>query len=590
MFARSVEDIVRLYGERQKERHPVIARMTRIQQQYNGDVIVPLPELDKDEQSFVANMVTSGIDNYGMRVASVMPNLTCPPINPRSKPSMDKAAIRRQAYLGWWEQNKLQIKLRRRARHFVGYACSPVVVLPDFKKGIPRWEMRNPLSAYPAKSTDPDCLTPDDVIFATRWSAGALRRTWPDKLAGLVDRDTLDGAMFEVLEYMDGEQIMMIAHGENTWNHQHRAVALDSITNRTGVCPAVIPGRVTLDRASGQFDGILGMYQMQAKMMALEVHAVAKGVYPDTYLISRPNEQASFISGPHPGYTGEVNVVEGGDIREVQINPSFAATQIGDRLERAQRVQAGIPAEFGGESGTNIRTGRRGDAVLSAVVDYPIQEAQDLFAASMEEENRRACAVARTWFGDKAQSFYVKWRGAAGRVDYVPSRDFETDHNIVTYAMAGADTNNLIIALGQRVGTGMMSKDTARRLDPYVQDPDLEGDAVMAEALEQSLLASLQNQAASGQLPPADLARITDLVYTQNVTLADAVLQAQREAQERQATSGPPGTPTGPVDPASPEAQPGLAPPGVGAEQASIPEPEPSMQNLEQMLQTLRAG
>jgi hypothetical protein len=86
--------------------------------------------------------------------------------------------------------------------------------------------------------------------------------------------------------------------------------------------------------------------------------------------------------------------------------------------------------------------------------------------------------------------------------------------------------------------------------------------------------------AASGQLPPSDLARIMKLVGG-NKTLADAVAQVQREAQQRQATAGPPGAPEGPAAPGSPEAQPGIAAPGAGAEAgAAIPAQPQSVANL----------
>ena len=139
--------------------------------------------------------------------------------------------------------------------------------------------------------------------------------------------------------------------------------------------------RINLDHAQGQFDGILGMYQMQARLMALEVIAVQKGVFPDTWLVGRAGETPQIVN-PADGLTGEVGVVRGGDLKDMALQPGYMTNPAIDRLERAQRLTAGIPSEFGGESTTNIRTGRRGDAVLSAVVDFPVQEAQRIMAVS----------------------------------------------------------------------------------------------------------------------------------------------------------------------------------------------------------------
>tara|TARA_B100000929_G_C15431687_1_gene394885 strand:- start:289 stop:1053 length:765 start_codon:yes stop_codon:yes gene_type:complete len=230
-----------------------------------------------------------------------------------------------------------------------------------------------------------------------------------------------------------------------------------------------------------------------------------------------------------------------------------------DRLERGQRLTAGIPSEFGGESGSNIRTGRRGEAVLSAVVDFPVQEAQRMIAASLEVENKRAIALMKAYAGNKPKSFYVTMKGAKGVVDYTPNKDFETDENHVVYSHSGADINNLVIGAGQRIGMGTMSKRSFMQIDPMVDDAEHEHDAVIAENLEQALLVSIQTQASQGSIPPNDLARITELVRTDKAELADAVQKVQEEAQQRQASEAPAG---------SPETMPGLAQEGVGAEQA----------------------
>jgi len=587
---RTPEQIVALFHERQKGMGLVVARMQRVQAQYNGDIVVPLPEMDKDEQSFVANLVQQGLDNYGMRIASRMPELTCPPTDPRKPSSVAKAELRRKANLAWWEANQVGRQLRRRARWYVGYASAPVTIRPDFKREIPRWEPRNPLSALPAPCLDPDDVTPADCIYVTKRTKGMLKRQYPYQANLCCDPDDADNTEYTVLEYDDAEQITTILIG--AVNNQHRGMpelmVLESVPNRAECPLSVVPGRITLDRPMGQFDGILGMYMMQAKLMALEVLAVQKGVFPDTYLVSRPGETARIVSGPHPGYTGLINEIEGGDIKEIQVNPGFATLPTVDRLERAQRVQGGIPSDFGGESGVNIRTGRRGDSVLSSTIDFPIQEAQEMLALGMEEENYRATKIAKAYFGGAAKSFHVNWKGAKGHITYTPAKDFDSDYTQVTYPMAGTDLNNFIVGGGQRVGLGTMSKQSFMRMDPYVEDADYEHDLVIAEGIELAVLQGFQQQAAAGQIPPADAARVMQLVTRENVELAEAILRVQREAQERQAAVTSEGEPDA-VDPASPEAQPGLADPGMGAEAGvAVQEPPTALGNLDRFLMQMR--
>jgi len=524
--------------------------------------------MDRQEQASVANLISTGLDQSAMRISSTTPNVFFPSLQPGVNSFDKRANVRRNATMGWWEANSMPLKLRRRARHLIGYAASPVVLRPDAKRGIARWELRSPLSAFPSPSEDPDNITPEDSIFTYGRSYKWLEANYPDKIRGLNTngKKPAPHTMFEVLEYMDAEETVLAVIGEKpdpyaTQYHGSRVVELERVPNRTGMCLAVTPGRITLDRPMGQFDGLVGMFQMQAKLMALEVIAVERGIFPDTYLVSRPGETGKFVSGPFDGRTGMVNVIAGGDLKEAGQASNVASGNLIDRLERSMRITSGIPAEFGGESTTNVRTGKRGDAILSAVVDFPVQEAQEILARSLQEENKRAIAIAKTYFGEQRRSFYVS--KIQKHADYTPNKDFETDENTVSYSYAGADANALVVGLGQRIGIGTMSKRTAQEIDPLVSDPEREHDRVVQEQLEQALLLSVQQQAQAGTIPPADLAKIMQLVLTDKLSLADAIEKANKDAQERQATAAPIG---------SPQTQPGLGAPGMGMEQpGSLP-------------------
>ena len=572
---KGAEEIVDLYYTRSSNHAGAKERMRHIRDHYNGDVIVPLPEIDSTEASAVANLLAQGLDQTAMRIASVTPDIVCPPEDESSKQAQKFAAIRRKALFGWWQNSRIDMQLAKRARHLIGYANTIVQIRFDHDKGCPTWHVRDPLTAYPSNLRGADDMTPTDCVFGYERSYGWIRKQYPDaalRFAGVAEAPYDNDRPIELIEYVDHEEYVLVAvrHPANsigmfsTNNDTGPVVAeLERVENRTGVCPVVMSQRISLDEPNGQFDGILGMYQQQAKLMALEVIAVQKGIFPDTWLVGRAGESPKIIN-PANGLTGEVGVLRGGDLRDMQLQPGFMTNPAIDRLERAQRLTAGVPAEFGGESTSNIRTGRRGDAVLSAVVDFAVQESQRILARSLEAENKIAIAMAKSHAGGKSKSFYVSMGKVKGKVDYVPNKHFTTDDNVVSYSHAGADINNLVIAGGQRLAMGTMSKESFMKIDPLVEDVEAERDAVTAEQLEQSLLSGLQQQAASGALPPSDVARIIDLVKTNKEELASAVEKVQREAQERQATM---------VPPTSPEAQAGIAQPGAGAEAMASPPP-----------------
>ena len=581
MLGPSLETIAAILAERQAKQGPIIESMRQLRDAYNGDLVIPLPELDRKEKSAVANLITTGLDQTAMRIASTMPSVYYPALEEGNNASEKRARTRKRATMAWWEANKMPLKMRRRARWLIGYASSPVIIRPDTKWGAARWDIRDPLNTFPSVGEDPDQITPSDCIFTYSRSRAWLQERYPEALANLKSVNPKPTDIIGIVEYTDAEVTVLMATSsakQNPWESMVRGaphVELERVQNRTGLCLAVVPGRITLDRPMGQFDSLVGMYNLQSKLMALEVIAVERGIFPDTYLVSRPGETARFVAGPFDGRTGQVNVVSGGDIREMAANPGFATNGMMDRIERAQRIGSGTPAEFGGESTSNVRTGKRGDAILSAVVDFPIQEAQEIFAASLQEENKRAIAIAKTYFGNERKSFYVSSRGAKGHVDYVPNKDFEDDNNVVTYSHSGADANSLVVGLGQRIGIGIMSKQTAQEIDPFISDPEAEKDRVISESLEAALLQSIQTQAAQGAIPPSDVASIVALVGSDKMDLAAAVTKIHEQAQARQATPAPTG---------APETMPGLGAPGMGAEQpAQQPPgqaPQPGVQEL----------
>ena len=131
---KSPEEIVGLLTERESTLEPGFARMRRVRAAYDGDIVVPLPELDQHEQVSVANLLAQGLDQTAMRVASVLPDVMMPPARDDVKSAEKRARTRRNAVLGWWQHNRMDIKLSTRARHRRGAACS-VTPAPLFRCG-----------------------------------------------------------------------------------------------------------------------------------------------------------------------------------------------------------------------------------------------------------------------------------------------------------------------------------------------------------------------------------------------------------------------------------------------------------------------
>lgn len=589
----SGEAIVQLYKERKSEQSPEVDRMRTLRDNYNGDIVIPLPEMDRVEQSFTANIIANGLEQTAQRISSTVPTIWYPPVDNANTASVNRARTRTLATQGWWTYNDMNAKLRLRSRRLIGYASSPVSLRPDLKAGCAKWSLRDPMGTYPSTLEDATDMTPDNCIFTYTRKRGWLKANYPNTLLSLDLSRSNTGRpesssedKFTIIEYQDDEVMVLLVLSLDAELPNYKGLEfleLERVPNRTGVPLIVTPGRFNLDKPRGQYDDLVGMNYAMAKLMAYELIFAGKSVFPEKYLESDPGQQAMFVSGPHAASSGMVNIIQNGKMREINVSPGFAGTQMISNLERNMRVTGGIAPEMGGESQTNVRTGKRGDSIISAVIDFPIQEAQEILEMSLQHENKIAVAIAKTYFGNERKSFYITSKGSRkgkGHVDYIPNKDFETDNNIVSYPQTGTDANGLVVGGGQRVAMGTMSKWTFMNQDPAIDDPESEREQIQVEQMEAAVMAGLTQKLQTGEIPALDGARIIELIK-QKEPLESAITKAQEEAQKRQATAVPAG---------APETQPGLSSAGMGVEAPSIPQGPPSQQNLAQILSQIKTN
>ena len=615
----SAETIVSLYRTRKMARQPMMDKRLEVLAQYNGETQVVLPELDQSNKPGVANLLALGLDQFGQRIASVQPNPAFPSLRPGVSQWDEKARESRSAVTGWWRMNKMPLIDYKRARYLLAYAGAPVTIHPvstnpSDKRRIPFWRVRSPLNSFPAVPDNDLDMEPTDYIVAHQYPLSWLMANFPEQTSILykgTEKDKQRDLAFEVLEYNDADETVFVAVGakrdevSTNWQTQQNdlgtasCVILKRTPNRAGVCLMVWPGRITLDKAVGQFDGMLHLFTGMAKMAAYEEISMFRSIFQEEWLVSHPNAPTKprIVREADPRQ-GVMGVVENGTIQVVGVNPGAQVPTAIDRMERASRLAGNIPAEFGGESPTNVRTARRGASVLSGGVDMPLQEYQEILATSKECEIYRAVQTQKGWFGSAKSMFFMSRDGKVsdhvGAKTYVPNDTFVVDYADVTFSFPGSDSSSIPIEIGQRVGTGEMSLQTAREMDPAIDDPQEENLRVTSEGLEKALLGGMENQAAQGALDPIVIARVAADMRATNDPLAVVYARVHSDMQKEQAAQAPQGAPgapgVGPGAPAGPppESMPGAAvPPGGAAGQPSIPPPPQGQANLAQMISQL---
>src|ERR1035437_10023007 len=542
-----------LYHERRSALGPLIAKWAEVARHSDGDVVVPMPELDESQKPLAVNLLGPGLDQLAMRIASTMPDISCDALRPGFKASENRADTKRKALLSYWDMNRMDMILRRRARYILGYASSPVSISfmglnPLDKRDIPHWRVLNPLSVFPATTLDVNDIEPSDCIHAYTQPLSWLQAMYPDQTAVLFKgKASTPDTKFEILEYNDADETVLVALGavkDNTpqgWNPRtvenygtQSVVELARVVNKAEIPLTVYPGRITLSKLQGMFDQLLPIYDNASRLAALEYIAIKQSIFPSQWLVSHPNPpgQAQIITHAD-GLTGTIGEIRNGQIQETQTQPSIQAAQMQDLLERVGRLAGGLPAELGGESATNIRTARRGEAVLGAAIDMPVQEHQEIFEDSMEAENRRAIAVMRGYFGNKATSFYIPRNGKVTQEDYTPNDVFENDQNVCKYGMTGTDANSFVIAMGQRLQMETISQQTFMMSDPVVEDVQEEMARIWISGARRAMMASIENP----QQPqdPTFVARFAKALQDGKTQPEDALIEVHQQMQQAQA-------------------------------------------------------
>jgi hypothetical protein len=595
-----ISQIEQLYRQRQAERGPLLSRWAQVAKQYDGDVMVPMAELDSDERSMAVNLLGPGLDQLAMRIASTMPDIAVDSLRPGFKDWDNKAAQKRRALLSYWDMNRMDIILRRRARYILGYASSPVSISfmglnPLDKRDIPHWRVLNPMCVFPAPTLDVNDIEPSDSIHAFQQPLRWLQQLYPAQANVIYKgKNASPDTMFEILEYNDADETVLVAlgqakkvqtgptYGQNVGTQS--VVELARTINRAEMPLTVYPGRISLSKLQGMFDQLLPIYHNASKLAALEYIAIKQSIFPSQWLVSHPNSpgQAQIITYAD-GLTGTIGEIRNGQIQETQTQPSIQAAQMQDRLERTGRLAGGLPAELGGESATNIRTARRGEAVLGAAIDMPVQEHQELFEDSMEAENRRAIAVQLGYFGSKATSFYIPKNGKVDNPDYTPKDIFYNDQNVVKYGMTGTDANSFVIAMGQRLQMETISPQTFMEMDPAVEDVQEEMARIYISNARRAMMSSVEQQASQGQIDPTFVARFAQALQDGKTQPEDALTRVHKEMQAEQAQQQAAQPPAGPA-PAG--AQPGMT--GAPGQQGGVPMPPAGQGALAQILGNLR--
>lgn len=591
---RSFDEIIQIVLDMQRRQGPTIRAMREVLDRYDGDWVIPIPSVASEPTlpPLTPALIGEAVDSMATRACSVRPTTTSPAL----KASRDTGAgsrlyahRREQIIAATYHNSKWILGRRRFYRQLAAYHTGSLVVVPNFVTSMPQIEVRDPLSTFVEPQAHEQLRPPRYAAFVTRHSADDLRKRFPkvrQENGGPIPTTDMT-MMWDTVEWYDEDQLVFglvgpvidqtqsyypVGGQRGTW------MQLSPVyPNKTDFIPVVVPTNVSLGKIASRIGSMVGNVDLQAKMMALDIMAQEKAIFPDMYAIGRQSGQPMIIGGRwQDGREGNINLLQ--DIESVGMlrnTPDQRTSQVIDRLERNFRISTGLTAATGGENYSNLRTGRALGTMEGIAVDPRVQELHEISEAYMPHLNSAILSMYEAYWPDKKYSLFSGWPGSQGIVEFTPEVHIEGVYdNTVSYAVAGADVTQQTQILGSLLGTGTISRRTFRDKHPWINNPESEGQLVDEEQFEEALKQSMLQQLSQGQMPLTVAVMIRDFM-AKGDDIFKAVAKADKAARELQATQAPPPQ-EGQVG--APESMPGLAGGPQMMQQPPAPEQQPQPQ------------
>lgn len=609
---RSFNEIAQIMAKLQSDRSPVLRQMRDILDRYDGDWVIPVPSVANEPTlpPLTPALIGEAIDTKARRASSVTPTLVLPAIDPNKdtgRRSREYASIRKAYIQAVYEQSRWSLGRRRFYRQLSAYETASLVVVPDFGMRMPMIESRDPLGTFAEPQAYEQLRDPEYVGFVTRHSGAYLRSKFPWVRAEyrfngpITDQEQHE--MWDVVEWYDHDQVVHGIIGPVRLDGEHVAETTRQAPwiqlspqwpNKFGMLPAVVPHNVSLGRVASRIGTLLGNVDVQAKLMALDIIAQEKAIFPDMYAIGQQNQIPLVVGGAwKDGREGDINMLQGvTEVGMMRSTPDQRTQQIIDRLERNVRVSTGLSGITTGENTSNLRTGRAIDTLAGASIDPIVQEMHEISEAYLSRLNSAILACGRNYFADNTLRVFLP--NGRGSVEVKPREHIEVfdgpekHPNRVRYAIAGTDAVEATQVLGSLYGAGAISRQTMRTKHPLIEDGEAEGRLVDEEQFEQAVKDSLIHQVQQGTMSPMVLVEVRDEMQ-KGVDVFEALRRVNERAQQTQAQQPPPAPPG---MAAAPEAMPGLmaGPAALQAPAAPPPEVNPQvLSNVSQMRQLQQA-
>ena len=485
------------------------------------------------------NMLQSGIDRLAQKISGI-PQVRVDILNHNSS---DRAKVRAEKLerivTSYDEKQNLNLQLSQAARWLPGYGyCAWIITTRTDKNGYiyPTAELRDPFDTFPG-NFGPN-QEPRELAVLRRVPRSKLAQLYPEFAREILNPDEDEateaaygpgggkvGTQYEsdkdnTWEDNTGQGVRIIEYYDMGGTYvifPEKKMILDFIPNFLSSPPFVFMKRTSFDELKGQYDHVIGLMAMMAKINIMSAIAMEDSVFTET------NISGELESGQYRRGRFAINyLAPGTQVSKPQNNIPYQLFQQIDRLERQLRLVGGYPVTDDAQSPNSFVTGA-GLQELNGTMSLMINEYREVIKhglESMDEKRLELDSLLSAQFEQlrkkPIQGFYA---GTAFSENYAPIADIGGDFRTrrVYGVMAGFDEPQKIVTGLQLLQAGVIDVETLQDNIDGLENIAKVQERIRKNKAEGVLFDSILARSAQGD-PSATMAAIAIYEYPSALT------------------------------------------------------------------------
>ena len=295
-----------------------------------------------------------------------------------------------------------------------------------------------------------------------------------------------------------------------------RNMILDFIPNVLSTPPFVFMKRVSFDQLKGQYDHVIGLMAMMAKINIMSAIAMEDSVFTET------NISGEIESGQYRKGRFAVNyLAPGTQVSKPMNNMPYQLFQQIDRLERQLRMVGGYPVTDDSQSPNSFVTGA-GLSELNSTMSLMISEYRDIIKQAMVQMDAKRLemdVILSYSQGISKKPMAGFLNGAAFSENYNVLQDIGGDFRTrrIYGVMAGFDEPQKIVTGLQLLQAGVIDVETLQDNIDGLENIAKVQERIRKNKAEQVLFDSILARSAQGD-PAATMAAIAIYEYPTAIT------------------------------------------------------------------------